>query len=307
MRIFRRFLPVTADKSFRRRSMTMSNVILGIAILGIVASASSADAYYGHRSYRVHRGYHPYGNRNSAAQRANAAMIAARARVAAAQSNLNRSVRQARTKAENSSAVTSAKSSHVQAVHDYEAARAKVIADLKAKNPEFRDLYQQCQVLREKIVTLTNAGDPAGNLASIKAELKSKSHQVGQVANDAINADPTIKDIVSRQAAAHSTEASAMKDALESVSQDPAVQAARKQLAQASQQAQLAARKYANTVASANSMPYAGRRSYHRGRVGYVAYGGYGNRGGSYHRSYHHPHAVHASVVHVRPNSRRHR
>ena len=79
MRIFRGFAPLQADKSFRRPSMAMVIVILGIAIFGIVALASSADAYYGHRSYRVHRGYHPYRNRNSAAQRANAAMIAARA------------------------------------------------------------------------------------------------------------------------------------------------------------------------------------------------------------------------------------
>jgi len=295
MRIFGGFASLQAGKSFRRPSLTMF-----VAILGIVISASSADAYYGHRSYRVNRGYRAYANRNAAVQRANAAMIAARVRVAAAQSNLNRTVRQAHTKAENTSAVTSAKSSHVQAVHDYESARTDVIARLKEKNPEFRDLYQQCQVLREKIVTLTNAGDPAGNLASVKSELKAKSHQVGQIANDAVNHDPKIKAIVSRQAATHSVEAAAMKDALESVSQDPAVQSARKQLAQASQQAQLAAGRYGKTVASASSMPYSRSRPYYGGRVGYVAR--YHNRG-----FHHNPYAVHVSRVHVRASFRRHR
>ena len=65
MRIFGGFASLQAGKSFRRPSLTMF-----VAILGIVISASSADAYYGHRSYRVNRGYRAYANRNAAVQRA---------------------------------------------------------------------------------------------------------------------------------------------------------------------------------------------------------------------------------------------
>jgi hypothetical protein len=159
---------------------------------------------------------------------------------------------------------------------------------LKENNPDLRELVQQTRSLQEKIGAMARSGK--GDYSSLQAELKSKTRKVAQIEDEAVNSDPTVKDIITRTASAHKAQVDAQKDAQAAMAQDPAIHSARNQLAQASQQANQAANQYANSLNSMNNGYYGRRRGGygHRYGNGVYSYGGYGYRG--YHHHAHHRH-----------------
>lgn len=280
-----------------------------VALVAILAAESPAQAYYGHRSYRSYRGgrsYNHFGSRQAALQRDGAALAMARARANAAQFNLFRQSRVACQQAEASPKVTSAKSDHAKVERDYQAARSKVIADLKANNAEFRELSQRCQNLRDKMAALAKSGDHADEIHTRGVELRALVRKATTIEERAVNADPTIKDLIQRQSDSHTAEMAAQKDALRSVAQNPAVQAAQKQSAQANQQYQVAASRYGSSLSSANSPSSFGGRSHGYRRYGwsprFVHYSSYRSF-----RPAQHVHSVHPHVAQVHHPVRRHR
>ena len=282
------------------------SVWLLIIVAVSIASESPVSAYYGHRNHRRSgRGYNQSSSRMAGVQRASASLNSAQARLYAAKTNATRQIRQARQQALNSPALMSAKSENITANQDYQTARTAVIARLKDTNPEFRDLLVQCQAKRAQIVALAKSGESSGEIQGLESQLKTMVRKVSLIEEPVVNADPTVKEIVSRKGSIHAKAQSAEKDALNAAAKDPAVQAAQKQLAQAQQQAQQATSRYNSALASAsNAGMYGGRPQYRRS--GYGGYRGFGNSG----RSYYHP-VYH--VHHVRPRAtsfhtvRRHR
>lgn len=258
-----------------------------IAIVIIAAFAATADAWSGHRgrSYRGGRGYNRYGARNAALQRASASLNSARARLYLAQTNAARELKRARQQAENSPAVVTAKSAYSEANRESLTARAAAVARLKETNPEFRDLLAKCQLLRQQIEALAKSGDTSGKMQSLQSELRGLARKTILMEDQAVNADPTLKESDTRKATMHAKTQSAQADALNSVVSDPQVKAARAQLAQAQSQARQASVRYSMVLASASTSGYGGR-SYYRPRTGYRGYRG--NSGRSYYSHAHH-------------------
>lgn len=172
--------------------------------------------------------------RRSSASSSAAAMNAKLARINAAQANLTKQLKQARKKAEaDSPALSSAKSDHAEAQREYVAAQKTVVENLKKTNPEFRDLAQESERLRNQIAFLGKSKSGSANLNSMKYRLKSKTRRALALEDDAFDADSTIQEIRDRLATAHSAEESALEEVKAAVAQNPAVQAAQKQLNQA--------------------------------------------------------------------------
>jgi chromosome segregation ATPase len=288
----------------RRSEFKKLSVWLLIIVFAGIACGSSADAYYRHRSYRGYRSGRGY-NRMAGVQRAAAAMSAAQARLYAAQVNAARQIRRARQQAENSPGVTSAKNDNVRATQEFQTARAAVIAKLKETNTDFRDLTALAQTKRSQIQTLARSGNSPEEMQNLESQLKTIVRKITLIEDQAVDADPAVKEIIAHKGTIHSSLKSAEQDALNAASKDPAVQAAQKQLAQAQQQAMQAAGRYNGALSSmGNSGGYGGGN---RGRrYGYGGYGrigvvhvrsGYG--GGYHHHAFHHPQvqrAVHHSV-----------
>ena len=268
------------------------SVWLLIIVAVSIASESPVSAYYGHRNhrgYRSGRGYNQSSSRMAGVQRASASLNSAQARLYAAKTNATRQFRQARQQARNSPALMPAKSENITANQDYQTARTGVIARLRDTNPEFRDLLVQCQAKRAQIVALAKSGDSSGEMPSLESQLKTMVRKVSMIEEPAVNADPTVKEIISRKGSIHAKAQSAEKNAINAAANDPAVQAAQKQLTQAQQQAQQATSRYNSALASAsNAGMYGGRPQYRRS--GYGGYRGFGNSGRSYYHPVHHVH-----------------
>jgi hypothetical protein len=237
---------------------------------------TSAEAYYGRRYSRGGRGY----NGMAALQRANAAMNAAQARVYAAEANLARQVRAARQEAEHSPKLAAAKSERAQSERDYQAARQAVVEDLKKSDPEFQALLQECQSLRNRLASARKGGSSSGTLASLQNQLKAKTRKALLIENDAIDASGSVKDAQLRLASAHEAENEVKNELKAAIAKNPNVQAAQKQLAQANQQAMIAANRVSNTSWGGYSGGNRYRRGYGYGR-GYRHAGGYRLVGGA--------------------------
>lgn len=276
--------------------------ILGFAAVAL-ATATPADAWYRHRSYRSGRGYNRYSSQAAAVQRATMALNAAHARVFAARANLQRQTRQARSLAESSAGVSAARSQHTQAKRDYQSARQALVDRLKKDNPEFRDLQQQNEAMRAQVVSLVKSGDDPAAVERLESQMRSNARHITQIEDAAISADGHLKDLVVDQASASQNETSATNQAMTAASQNPAVLAARKQLQQAEQQELQAASRYNSTLASA-SIPRRGysHRHYRRG------YGGFRVASYQYAPRFSHPRVGHPHVrlVHVRQSARGH-
>jgi hypothetical protein len=203
-----------------------------------------------------------------------------------AQANLVRATKQAKAQAQNSPVLASANQDHLQSQRDYQTAKANVIAKLKENNPDLRQLVQQTKSLQEQIGSMARSGK--GDYSSLQAELKSKTRKVAQIEDEAVNSDPTVKDIIARTASAHKAQVDAQKDAQAAMASDPAIQSARNQLAQASQQANQAANQYANSLNSMNNGYYGRRRGGYGHGYGYGGYGYGGGYRGYHHHTYHH-------------------
>jgi chromosome segregation ATPase len=266
--------------------------LLVITLAGL-AGASPAQAWYGHRNNRSYRSGR-MNNRLAGVQKASTALAAAQSRLYAARANSARQLRQARYQAQNSSGLLSARSADLHANRDYQAARDAVVNKLKTTNPEFRDLLTQANTKRDRIAALAKSGDSPDEMQRLSGELRTVSRKVTLIEDQAVNADPTAKEIASRKPDVHSSLQAAEKAVQTAIAQDPGVQAAQKQLNQASLQAQQASARYNNALGSANSMGSYGR-GYSRGRRGYgvvVMNAGYSH--GSHH------HHVHHAVLHRR-------
>ena len=233
-----------------------------------------------------------------------------------AQANVARQVRQARQRALNSTAVTSAKSAYTRAGHDYEAAKEAVVAKLKATNPEFRDLLADAQAKRARIATLAKSPggstDDSGERQTLEAQLKTVVRRIVAIQDPVINNDSTVKSIVERKGDDHLAAQSAEKEAQNAVSQDPNVLAAQKQLAQAQQQVQQAAARYNSALGAANTAGLYGNGRYPHRRSGYGGYRAYhySARNYSSHRSFHpvrQMRYVSQKPIHFHTSARRHR
>lgn len=163
-----------------------------------------------------------------------AATNAQLARINAAQANLTKQLKLARKKAEaDSPALTSARSEHSEAQRDYIAAQKVVIENLKKTNSEFRGLAQESERLRNQIASSGKAKNASADLSSMKYRLKTRTRHALALEDEALKADPTVQEIRDRLASAHSAEEAALEDVKAAVAQNPAVQAAQKQLNQA--------------------------------------------------------------------------
>lgn len=260
--------------------------ILLLAIGAMIAEMpSTAQAWHGHRNYRSYRS----GRSNAGVQRAAVNLNMARARLNAAQNNVALKTRQARQQAQNQPNVVAAKSNYTNVSRDYQTAKEAAVARLKEQNTEFKNLLSQCDTLRQKIASLSRAGDTSGQIQTLEAELRPLARKANLIEDHALNSDSKVKDVTSKKADSHATAQSAEQSALNEAANDPNVLAARKELSQAQSQVQQAASKYSAALASANrSGMYRGRGSY-RPRYGYVSvgvrrYGGYRHSHHAHHR-----------------------
>lgn len=257
-------------------------------VVTVPATVSPAQAWYGHRNYRSYR-MGRMNNRLAGVQRASSALGAAQSRLYGARINAARQVRQARYQAQHSSGLATARAAEQQANHEYQAARDKVVNQLKSTNADFRQLLAQSDAKRTQIAALAKSGDTTGQMQSLEADLRTMARKVSLMEDSAINADPTAKQIASQKVDLHASVEAAEKAAQQAVAQNPGVQAAERQLSQAESQAQLAASRYSNAVGAMNSAGY-GRSTYRR-RYGYgvsMNYVSYGGRHHSIHRRVHH-------------------
>lgn len=260
-----------------------------VALVGLM-SASPTEAWYGHRNHRAYR-LGRMNNRMAGVQKAGTALAAAQSRLYAARANAARQVRQARYQAQNSSGLVAAKSADLQANRDYQAARDAAVNKLKTTNPEFRDLLAQASTKRARIAALAKSGESPDEMQRLSSELRTLSRKVTLIEDQAVNADPAARAIASQKPDVHSSLQAAEKAVQNAIAQDPGVQAAQKQLNQASLQAQQASARYNNALGAANSMGMSGRGS--RRRLGYGGYVGLASYGYGTHHYHHHGHHVH--------------
>lgn len=87
-----------------------------------------------------------------------------------------------------------------------------------------------------------------------------------QMEEDAINSDTAVKTARERLAETNASQVTAKQDIQNAIEQNPQVQTARKQVAQASQQALRAATRNTNTSRSGYSRGFSQRRGYGSGR-----------------------------------------
>jgi chromosome segregation ATPase len=229
-------------------------LLLSFVILSLIADKSTFGAVqYGVQNNRNHRSTRTTRTTRSsstsgvyaAAQKAQAALNAARSEQAAAQRNLISARSTANSRYINTSALAQAREVFKKAEGVHESTKDEVLSQLRRNNDEYKAAQNKLKDLESR---LKQSSDPA-----LKAEVRQQRLAISEIENTAFRADAEYQAALKARDAASQQMQILHRDAENSIAKDSSLTDAKGKAAQASMNLNSAQANYGRAVASANA------------------------------------------------------